>query len=116
MPLLGIGARKTRGSKRDVPLSEEAIKILRRLGDKVFNFSFSQNVDAIWRQKIVGKTNIEDLHFHDSRHTAITRLALKLEVLDLARMVGVTDLKTLMVYYNPSASDVASRLNRASSF
>jgi integrase len=35
---------------------------------------------------------IDDLTFHDTRHEAITRLAKKLQELDLARMVGHRDL------------------------
>ena len=54
---------------------------------------------------------IEDLHFHDSRHTAITRLAGKLDVLALARMVGHKDLRMLQIYYNESAEDMAKRLD-----
>ena len=41
----------------------------------------------------------------------VTRLAAKLNVLDLARMVGHRDLKMLQVYYNASAEDIAARLD-----
>ncbi|MEN8330573.1 site-specific integrase, partial [Acinetobacter baumannii] len=40
-----------------------------------------------------------------------TRLARKLEVLDLARMIGHKDLRSLMVYYNATASEIATRLD-----
>ena len=53
---------------------------------------------------------IEDLTFHDTRHEALTRLARKLDVLDLARMVGHRDPRSLMIYYNPTASEIAQRL------
>ncbi|EMN1578428.1 site-specific integrase, partial [Pseudomonas aeruginosa] len=42
---------------------------------------------------------------------ATTRLARKLDVLDLARMTGHRDPRSLMVYYNATASEVASRLD-----
>lgn len=45
-----------------------------------------------------------------SSHTAITLLAKKLAVLDLARMVGHRDLRQLMIYYNESAEDIAGRI------
>ena len=51
------------------------------------------------------------MHFHDSRHEAITRLAKKLNVLDLARMTGIRDLKILNVYYNETAESMAARLD-----
>ncbi len=54
---------------------------------------------------------IEDLTFHDTRHEAITRLARKLNVLELARMVGHRDLKMLQIYYNESAASIAKRLD-----
>jgi integrase len=50
------------------------------------------------------------LTFHDTRHEAITRLAAKLNVLDLARMVGHRDIKQLQVYYNAPAEEIAMRL------
>jgi integrase len=66
-------------------------------------------LDALFR-KAKQKALIEDLHFHDTRHTAITRLAKKLDVLPLARIVGHKDLRQLMVYYNESAETLAQQL------
>lgn len=103
------------GFSRDVPLSREAIRLLEQLprveGDpRVFLLSATASVDAIFR-KIKTKAGIEDLHFHDSRHEAITRLSRKLDVLALARMTGHRNIKELMTYYNESASEIAARLN-----
>jgi integrase len=56
------------------------------------------------------RAGIEGLTFHDTRHEAITRLAAKLNVLDLARMVGHRDIKQLQVYYNAPAEEIAMRL------
>lgn len=39
------------------------------------------------------------------------RLAKKLNVLDLARMVGHKDLRQLQVYYNETAETMAARLD-----
>jgi integrase len=50
---------------------------------------------------------IKGLHFHDARATAITRLSAKLDILELARMVGHRDLKSLMIYYRQPASEIA---------
>jgi len=102
---------KTAAAKRDVPLSDKAIQILKEIGTEsgsVFNISTAQ-IDAIFR-KVKAKAVVDDLHFHDSRHEAITRLAKKLDVLALARTVGHRDLRQLMVYYNESAEDMAGRL------
>ena len=100
------------GQKREVPLSTEAIRILNQVktdSESVFNLQSSQ-VDSLFR-KAKKMAMIDDLHFHDTRHVAITRLASKLDVLELARMVGHKDLRQLMVYYNKSAADLAKKLD-----
>lgn len=109
-----IAVGKTASAKRDVPLSGEAIRILNQVSrdnnpqGEVFGISTAQ-IDELFRK---ARTNalVEGLTFHDLRHTAITRLAKKLDVLALARMVGHRDLKMLMVYFNESAQDMAARL------
>jgi integrase len=99
------------GTSRDVPLSSEAMRLVKELpkSDPVFNLS-SHLLDALWR-KLRDRAAVTDLRFHDSRHEAITRLARKLDVLDLARMVGHRDLKMLMIYYNATAEELAKRLD-----
>lgn len=101
------------GDTRDVPLSIRAVELLTVLqsGDEGFVFSvLPGTADTLFR-KAVKRAGIENLHFHDSRHEAISRLARKLDVLDLARMVGHRDPRSLMVYYNATASEIASRLD-----
>lgn len=56
------------------------------------------------------RAKIDDLTFHDSRHDAITRLAQKLSVLQLARMVGHRDIRSLQTYYNETAESMARLL------
>lgn len=111
----GNGGGKTLAAKRDVPLTPEALRIIKQLqstkgedNESVFQLSTSQ-IDALFR-KAKKNAMIEDLHFHDTRHEAITRLAAKLDVLELARMVGHRDLRMLMVYYNETASNLAAKL------
>jgi integrase len=101
------------GFPRHVPLSVEARRILGQLpkdgGMSVFGLKVGQ-IDALFR-KVRSRAMIHNLHFHDTRHEAITRLARKLDVLDLARMVGIRDLRMLMVYYNARPEDIAVRLD-----
>ena len=106
-----INAGKTPAARRDVPLSANALRILDQLprdGDSVFCLTPAQ-IDVHFR-KARARAMIVDLHFHDLRHTAITRLARKLDVLALARMVGHRDLRMLQIYYNEHASSMAERL------
>lgn len=99
------------GFARDVPLSKAALSLLDALPrtDPVFNITSNQ-LDSLWR-KVMKKAAVDDLVFHDSRHLAITRLARKLDVMDLARMTGHRDLKSLLGYYNAAPSDIADRLD-----
>ena len=50
------------------------------------------------------------MHFHDTRHEAITRLAKRLDVLELARVVGHRDPRSLTIYYNETAEQLAKKL------
>lgn len=99
------------GTARDVPLSSEAVRLLEALPrmEPVFGLT-SQQLDILWR-KIRDKADITGLTFHDSRHEAITRLAKKLDVLALARMVGHRNLNQLQSYYNETAEELAKRLD-----
>lgn len=99
------------GRARDVPLSTGAVRLLRALprADPVFGMQPRQ-LDVLWR-KLRDRAGVEGLTFHDSRHSAITQLARKLDVLALARMVGHTDLRQLTTYYNESAENLAKRLD-----
>ena len=101
------------GTARRVPLSTEAVRLLKQLPENDTGFLFgitSASLDANFR-KIKKRAMIEDLHFHDTRHEAITRLAKKLDVLDLARMAGHKDLRQLMTYYNATAEELAAKLD-----
>lgn len=99
------------GSKRDVPMTSRACEILHQLpkGDLVFNLTESQ-IDALFR-KVRDRALVKGLTFHDSRHQAITRLAEKLDILELARAVGHRDLGSLQIYFNKTAEDTAKKLD-----
>lgn len=99
------------GSRRDVPLSARAVELLLLLPrdrERCFDLSL-ESADALFR-RARRRAGIEDLHFHDARHEALTRLAGKLSVLELARMVGHRDLQSLMIYYNATPDELAAKL------
>ena len=99
------------GWPRNVPLSRAALDLLEALprADPVFDLTSAQ-LDALFR-KVRKLAAVKDLTFHDSRHQAITQLARRLDVMDLARMVGHRNISELLTYYNASASDIAGRLD-----
>ena len=102
------------GDSRNVPLSLRAVELINLLmrvegGPALFRLK-SGTADAMFR-KVRDELGIVDLHFHDTRHEATTRLARKLDMLDLARMTGHRDPRSLLVYYNATATEVAGRLD-----
>lgn len=103
---------KTVAAKRDVPLSSEALRILEQMpkdSSLVFNLKTSQ-MDALFR-KARGNSLVEGLRYHDLRATGITRLAQRLNILELARSVGHRDLKMLQVYFRDSAEEISKKLD-----
>lgn len=101
--------RTKNGSARDVPLSSRASEILGLLPERVFNLNGATR-DVMFR-RARRAVEIDDLRFHDARAEAIWRLSKKLDVLELARVVGHRDLRSLMIYYDASASELAKRLD-----
>lgn len=51
-----------------------------------------------------------DLHFHDLRHEATSRLAEVFNLHELMKITGQSDAKMLMRYYHPRAEDFARRM------
>lgn len=98
----------TKTVPRDVPLSKEARRLLSLVKG---NFDLtSRQIDANFR-RLKGLAGITDLHFHDFRTEALTRMATKVGVLELARISGHKDLKILLnVYYQPDPGDLADLL------
>lgn len=102
------------GSARDVPLSGVARRIAQRMRGfddaLVFGLS-SQTLDALFR-RARQRAGMDGFTFHDARHTAATRLALsrKVEALELCRIMGWRNPKQAMVYFNPTASQLAALL------
>ena len=100
------------GDSRDVPLSSKAVALLRQMrgldAARVFTVTAASR-DALFR-KARDACKITNLHFHDSRANAITALSKKLDIHDLARMIGHRDIRSLQIYYRRTASDMARSL------
>lgn len=103
---------ETKTVARDVPLSTRAVALLSKCRpldkDRVFLVR-GQTRDALFR-KARADAGLDGFTFHDARHTAATRLAKVLDVLTLCKMFGWKNPKMAMVYYNPTASDIAKLL------
>ncbi|NOL49889.1 tyrosine-type recombinase/integrase [Pelistega europaea] len=111
--VLKVKNAKTRSGIREVPLSSTARDLLQQCGlnnssDTVFRLKPSQ-LDSNFR-RYRDKAGLKGFTFHDARATAITRLAKKLNVLDLARIIGHKNVQTLMIYYREGAETLVEKL------
>ena len=96
------------GDEREVPLSKRARELFAKVGNKIeLN---SSSFDTMFRdaRKAAG---LKGFTFHDSRHYACTKLAKKLQPMDLAKMMGHRSLKQTLEYYNPATEDLADLLD-----
>jgi integrase len=96
---------------REIPLPKPAIRLLRPVAHREQCFGVSaESMDALFR-KAKTALAIDDLHFHDSRAEALTRLSKKVDVLTLSRISGIKNLKILMEhYYRETSEQIAARL------
>lgn len=101
------------GDARDVPLSTRAVELIQRMAgvDPALVFTLTPAVLDVTFRRARDACGFENLHFHDSRATAVTRLSQKLSIHELARMIGHRDLNSLLIYYRKSASDIAAQLD-----
>jgi integrase len=99
------------GKARMVPLSSRAVELLGFLPEtdgKLFGLNSGVLSTYFRRGRLAA--GITDVTFHDTRHVAITRLSKVFNPLELARVVGHSNVNQLMTYYNESAQDLAKKL------
>lgn len=66
--------------------------------------------DALWR-KAVKHAGVEDIHFHDAKHEAATKLSRFIDVLALSHAIGTKDIRLLRdTYYDNNAERAAALL------
>ena len=100
------------GRDRWVPLSSRAVAALRAL-EKTEGHVFPWAPAAIHKafKRLCARAGMNDLRFHDLRHTATTRLAVKLpNVIELAAVTGHQSLQMLKRYYHPTAEALATKI------
>lgn len=103
------------GSKRDVPLSAEAFDALTRLGvqteGQVFTYT-ANGLKSTWRY-MREQLDIVDLHFHDLRHEAISKMFElgTLDMMEIAAISGHKSLSMLKRYTHLRASRLVHKLN-----
>ena len=119
------------GDPRTVPLSTRAVAVLKALpkphNGPVFPLTpmalrkgFTRAIerarqihaaDCKAARRRPSPSFLADVHFHDTRHEAASRLAEKLSnILELSAVTGHRDLRMLKRYYHPRAEDLAKKL------
>lgn len=101
------------GHGRDVPLSSRAVALLEVLPQDPSGKVFPVTGEALKQSftRAVERAGLGDLHFHDLRHEATSRIAPKLgNVLELSAVTGHMSLQMLKRYFHPVASELARKL------
>lgn len=101
-------------SERTVPLSPNAIEILKSIPRQISGpvFGMSENAITIAMRRARDEAKIENLTFHDLRHEATSRLFenTDLDLLEIAEITGHKNLQMLKRYTHLRADRLAERL------
>ena len=96
------------GHQRTIPLSKRAYHILKNYD---LPFRMSGNAVRLAWERLKNKGNIKDLHFHDLRHEAISRLFEKgLSIPEVSLISGHKDVRMLFRYTHLKAEDILKKL------
>lgn len=115
-----IHARNTKnGRDRVVPMTKRARSILEALAKegnpRLLNLSANALKLAFFR-RVLPATKLEDLHFHDLRHEAISRLAESghFQLIELQAISGHRDMRMLLRYAHLCAGGLAEKMDSVS--
>jgi integrase len=105
------------GEDRNVPLSSCAVAAFiiiqnmpKHISGRVFyRWKASDSFTKIFA-RACKRAGIENLHFHDLRHEACSRLADKFHMHELMKITGHKSSSMLARYYHPRAEDLAKKL------
>lgn len=101
------------GESRTIPLSRSAISVLEGLPNgKNRAFPISTNSFKLAWKRVLKRAEISDLHFHDLRHEAISRLFEQgLSVPEVALISGHKDARQLFVYAHAVRQSILQKLD-----
>jgi integrase len=108
--------RTKNGHARRIPLSREAVCLLRarlkREADPVF--PLSANAFRLAWGRVTKRANLDNLHFHDLRHEAISRLFEKgLTIPEAAMISGHKDARMLFRYAHANQKSILTKLDKS---
>jgi len=102
------------GHSRIIPLSPHAIQLLRYQQEIGLDqpYPLTDNAAKLAWQRLLKRSKILDLHFHDFRHEAISRFFEKgLSVAEVALISGHKDVRMLFRYTHLNAENLAKKLD-----
>jgi integrase len=101
------------GESRTVPLSPEALNVLRVIPQNISGKVFSIRADSITTafDRCCKRTGIDNLRFHDLRHEATSRFFERgFNIMEVSSITGHKDLTMLKRYTHLRAEDIAKKL------
>lgn len=108
------------GQPRKVPLTTRALQVLTALmaecvddDERLLKLSANALKIAFFR-RVVPASGVEDLHFHDLRHEAISRLAEsgQFQLIELQAISGHRDTRMLLRYAHLCSGNLAQKMDR----
>ncbi|MBY4802075.1 site-specific integrase [Burkholderia cepacia] len=101
------------GHPRDIPLSSKALAALESIerdGERVFSRLTSDKLKHLFA-RLTKRCELDNLRFHDLRHTAITRYArLGMNPIQLAMISGHKDILMLARYTHLKAEELVNMI------
>ncbi len=103
------------GEDRKVPLTNKALQLLqsipKREDNRVFSYTHPDSITTAFK-RTCEQAGINNLHFHDLRHEATSRLfEAGLNVMEAASVTGHKELRMLQRYTHLKPADIADKLN-----
>jgi integrase len=101
------------GHARTIPLTGEAVSILRSLGKSPVLFPMTANAFRLNWERLRHKAGLDDLRFHDLRHEAISRFFERgLTIPGVALISGHKDMRMLLRYTHAIRDQIIRKLQR----
>lgn len=101
------------GEARTIPLTTSCVAVLKSIPKNINGRVFNMTDNAISRAflRVRLRCGLEDLHFHDIRHEAVTRFFEKgLNMMEVSTISGHKTLQMLKRYTHLKAEDLAKKL------
>lgn len=119
-----LASNEKTGAGRNVPINSEIVEELMRVAPKkgpLFAYAPRKGgtdhgpgpTISSWFSELTEELEIDDLHFHDLKHTSLTNLRRAgTDIFALAEMAGHKDLQTMARYQNVSLDDLREAVER----